>query len=106
MVIPWENLNNLPVETRSGEGVGRVIGCDVETETSYVKNYRVKNRGIIKGLLANELVVSRDQVISISKEKMVIEDGAITEPAVEARKVAIAPRAGAEISSRAQSSKN
>lgn len=106
MIIPWENLNNLPVETRSGQGVGRVIGCDVETELSVVKNYRVKSRGIIKGLLANELIISREQVISITKEKMVVEDAVIAARAVAGRKVAIQPRAGVEISSRAQSTKN
>lgn len=107
MIIPWEKLNNLPVETESGQGIGRVYGLDVETESSLIKNYRVKSKGIIKGFLASELIISRDEVISISEEKMVVNDATITEKSAVAEKVkAIQPQAGAKISSQVQSTKN
>ena len=107
MIIPWEKLNNLPVETRSGQGIGRVYGLDVETESSLVKNYRVKSKGIIKGFLASELLISRDEVISISEDKMIVDDAVIAEKSGVAEKVqAIKPQAGAEISSQVQSTKN
>ena len=103
MIIPWEKLNNLPVETRSGRELGRVNGLDVETESSLVKNYRVKGNGFF----ANKFIISRDQVISINEEKMVVDDAAVSVKSEVVEKVqAIKTQTGAEISSQVNSTKN
>jgi len=87
MIIPWDNLLNLPVETASGEALGVVSGVDVDADTHTVKMYRVKSRGLIKGLLNDELLVASSQVVSIDKERMVVSDNVVGERALNAKKI-------------------
>jgi uncharacterized protein YrrD len=103
MIIPWEKLNNLRVETKSGQNLGLLTGFDLDNETHEIKTYRVRSKGLIKGLLKDELLISREQVISISAERMVVYDAVITQGAHAQRKIAHAtPGSGAGISSRIQ----
>lgn len=82
MRISSEDLLNLPVESQSGQRLGRISGFDVDTESHRVMRYYVKT-GLIRGLWHQQLLIDPVQVVSISKEKMVVEDGAIREPATE-----------------------
>jgi sporulation protein YlmC with PRC-barrel domain len=106
MIIPWDNLYNLPVESESGGRLGVVIGIDLEAETGSVHRYRVKSRGLIKGLLNDELLISPTQVISIDLDRMVVADSVTTEREMAGKKIAVAPSGGAEITSTLQSNKN
>ncbi|MDD4995267.1 MAG: PRC-barrel domain-containing protein [Patescibacteria group bacterium] len=79
MIIPWEKLKNLPVETQSGERLGRMSGFDLSSDGQDIKTYRVKSRGIIKGLMNGELLISREQVVSINDERLIVPDALVTE---------------------------
>lgn len=105
MILPWEKLINLSVQTKSGERLGTLIGFDIDVQTHEIKAYRVKSRGLIKGLLRNELVISREQVISINDERMVVYDAVVGEGALAGRKIAqVAPKNELGITSRIQRS--
>jgi len=107
MIIPWDNLINLSVETSSGNALGAVSGVDIETETHAIKSYRVKSKGIIKGLLNDELVISSTQVISIDKDKMVVNDNAVTEKILDAKKIVqVARNTSPEVTSTLESNQN
>jgi uncharacterized protein YrrD len=107
MIIPWNNLLNLPVETASGKALGIVSGVDVDADTHAVKMYRVKSRGLIKGLLNDELLVAANQVISINKERMVVNDNVVGERALNAKKIVqVARRTTPEVTSTLESSQN
>ena len=82
MRISSDDLLNLPVESQSGQHLGRISGLDVDIDAHRITRYRVKT-GLIKGLWHQQLLIDPAQVISISKEKMVVEDGAVREPAAE-----------------------
>ncbi len=72
-----KEIINLSVETKNGHFLGRVVEFEIDALTGQIVNYYVKSKNIIGGLFKNELVINQSQVISLTKEKMVVEDGAI-----------------------------
>ena len=54
--------------------MGKVIRVIVEPQTQQVLQYVVKGGNFIKRMFNKELIISRQQVISITKEKMVVAD--------------------------------
>ena len=73
MQISSSDLINLPVYTQGGRHLGRVAAFDIDIDTNGITAYYVKT-GLIKGLWYQQLVIHPKQIISISKEKMVVED--------------------------------
>lgn len=82
MKIQSSDLINLPVYTQSGQHLGRVDSFEVDIDTHAITHYYVRT-GLIKGLWHEQLIIDQSQVISISKEKMVVEDNVSKEPAVD-----------------------
>ncbi len=80
MQISSSDLINLPVYTQSGKHLGRVASFDIDIDTNGITAYYVKT-GLIKGLWYQQLAISPKQVVSISKEKMIVEDNIGKEPA-------------------------
>ncbi len=79
MLLSIRDILNLPVETQSGQHLGKVEGVVVETETQRLYQYQVR-RGSISRLFGKaELLIHRDQVISITRSRVVVEDGAYRE---------------------------
>ncbi len=80
MILTTKDLINLPVETKSGRLIGRVSDFEIETDSGLVTKFYVRQGNLIGGLLGRDLlIIGRNQVLSISKEKMVVEDGLIKE---------------------------
>jgi sporulation protein YlmC with PRC-barrel domain len=78
MNLNSKDLINLPVETKSGIFLGKVFDFELETDSGIITKFYVKRGNLIEGLLKREqLIISRNQVISLDKEKMVVEDGLI-----------------------------
>lgn len=73
MLISADDLLNLPVFTQSGEHLGKVVSFDLDVDAQAITKYHVKT-GLIKDLWHEQLVVDKSQVLSISKEAMVVED--------------------------------
>jgi len=82
MKIQSSDLINLPVYTQGGQHLGRVDSFAINIDSHQITHYHVKT-GLIKGLWHQQLVIVASQVISISKEKMVVEDNVTKEPAVD-----------------------
>lgn len=82
MIINSKDLAGLLVETKSGLVLGKIKSFEIDSETQSVLRYIVKSRNLISKLLskeANELIISRNQVVSIKGEKMIVEDGVVKE---------------------------
>lgn len=73
MRISSSDLINLSVCTQAGQHLGRVDSFEVDIDSRTISKYHVKT-GLIKGLWHQKLIIDQSQVISISKEKMVVED--------------------------------
>ncbi len=86
MFIHSKDLLRLPVETKSGDFVGKVSGLDMDVETHFVRRYYVRAItpvNLLHGSLYGELVINSSLVISITKEKMIVADGAVLKDANE-----------------------
>ena len=77
---------HVPVYTQLGTYLGRVSSFDVDVVTHQITSYHVRT-GLIKGLWYQELLIAPRQVISLTEEKMVVEDTAIPAPAIAAQPV-------------------
>ena len=79
MRITLRQLKRLPVETKSGKRLGRVCNLIFEIDSQMVAQYEVSP----SLLSVKKYLISRDQVIIISAEKIVVSDGIV---GVEAEK--------------------
>lgn len=87
-----DELLGLRVETSTGRYVGRLVGFVVDTETGFIAQYRVRPRGVIAACFPGmrELLIARDQVVSMDARRMIIHDGA-TGDAANRRQKHMAP---------------
>ncbi len=96
MRLNSRQLLGLPVTTKSGQDLGKVGSFDVDADTGQVQTFHVKTRGLVKGLLEEELLVAWSQVIEINEDRMVVADASVPQGAraLAARPVESAPSSG------------
>ena len=82
MLLPFEQLIGLPVETKTGRFLGKVESLVFEVESQSIYQYQVKPAGITH-LFDSRLLIHRNQVISITQEKLVVDDAAYQEASLE-----------------------
>ncbi len=80
---------NLRVETKSGQALGRVVEFEIDALTGKIVSYRVKSSNVIRGLFKDELIINQSQVISLTKEKMIVEDNVVAE--IQPAKIKLSP---------------
>jgi sporulation protein YlmC with PRC-barrel domain len=73
-LLTEKEIKNLPVESKNGTKIGRLIGFEIEPDSQTIINYLVKPKQVVKGIFEGNLIVNREQVIEISKYKMIIDD--------------------------------
>ena len=79
MLIAVKQFLGLPVVTKSGQKLGRVVNCLIETESQNLSQYEVK-----PSLLTRQsLLINRNQVIIIEKDKIIVEDSVAPQSAIE-----------------------
>lgn len=71
MRINFLYLKSLPVETLSGTPLGNVNDMEIDARTQSILRYYVKTKKLIG---SNVLIISPAQIISISEEKIIIND--------------------------------
>lgn len=71
MTLSSEQLIGLRVRTQSGSVLGRVKSFEIDMETGRIAQYLVSDRR----WFGRSLLVNRSQVIQITAEKMIVEDG-------------------------------
>jgi len=77
MIVNTKDMVGIPVETRSGERVGKVASFDLDQATGHLMSLHVKSRGLVHGLMADELLVPWTSILEMSLKKVVIQDGAV-----------------------------
>lgn len=73
MRITYKQLKKLPVETKSGKMLGHVCDVVFEIDGQLVAQYEV-SPSLLSG---KKYLISREQVLSISAEKMIVSDGVV-----------------------------
>jgi len=77
MTLNKEKLIGLPVFTQSGEGLGKISDFEMEPQSQKIIQYYVSSKDLIKEIFSKELIINSSQVISITAEKMVVEDNLV-----------------------------
>ncbi len=91
MILSFSDLKNLSVFSQSGINLGQIIDLEIDSESQSVIRYVVR-RGRLVSRFQKSLLIHRQQVISISQEKMVVEDAVAKEVIESEEKKNIAPQ--------------
>lgn len=78
MIINLSELKNAPVVTENETSLGHVADIEIDVE-----NYLITNLVVKRGLLGKNLLINRSQIISITAEKVIVEDSMALELAEE-----------------------
>ncbi len=77
MLLNSKSLSGLPVRTRAGQAVGKAASADFDSDTGRLSTIRVKTRGLVPGLMDNELSIAWDQIVEITEKEIVVKDGTV-----------------------------
>jgi sporulation protein YlmC with PRC-barrel domain len=77
MVVNTKKMTGTPVITKSGMTLGKVASFDIERESGRLHAIRVKTRGLVPGLLDQELTVAWAQILEVAQERVVVTDAII-----------------------------
>ncbi len=78
MTVNTKDMVGVLVETRSGQGVGKVASFDLEKTTGHLVNIQVKPLGLVAGLTHEHLMVPWSAVVEMTQEKVVIADAVVS----------------------------
>ncbi|MBI5077146.1 hypothetical protein HZB94_02080 [Candidatus Falkowbacteria bacterium] len=81
MRVNFKKLRKIPVETESGVNLGRVVDVELDAEKHLVSKYFVAKTtfGVSKIFDAGQLSIAPNQIVSVSNEKIVVEDNVCRE---------------------------
>lgn len=74
MIINLRQLKKLPVYTKSGTKLGKIVDINFLVDTHSVHQYVIR-----PNFFGRILLVATNQVIEINDEKMIVEDAAVPE---------------------------
>lgn len=93
MIVTARQFFGLPVVTKSGLYVGRVIDVEIDVVSHTILRYRVRSKGLFHFLSRYDFLVSATQVVRVTSECMVVEDTFVKEkasPALGGRLIEVA----------------
>lgn len=83
MILARKQLIHLPVQTASGQKIGRVQDVELDEQTHEVLHYHVIQGDIvIPGFSGTTLLVAPSQVVELTDQRMLVDDALISDPAV------------------------
>ena len=82
MQLSHRQILGIPVETKSGQKLGVVVSFEIDSEQQIVSRYVVKP-ALVPRILASELIINAVQVISLTNEKLIVEDSVVSVSAAE-----------------------
>lgn len=77
MKISSIKLIGLIVETQSGQKLGKIESFNIDIETQSILEYIIKSSNLVAGLIKDDLIISRGQVIDITDKKMLVDDNVV-----------------------------
>lgn len=76
MLINKKQLKKISVETQSGQYLGQISDWEMETTNCNIEKFSVKS-GPLASVFSAQLIISKDQIIDLTDEKMIVEDAVI-----------------------------
>lgn len=77
MQLNSKTISGHVVRTRSGMALGKVASLDFDGDTGRLTRLRVKTRGLVPGLMDQELIVTWDQIVEITEKEVVVQDATV-----------------------------
>ena len=77
-----KQMAGVPVLTRSGRSLGKAASFDFDRATGRLAAMRVKTRGLVPGLLADELVIPWAAIVEVTEKQITVQDAAIPDAAL------------------------
>ena len=77
MSLTVKQLSGLPVETESGQSLGKICNFVFDPGTHTILQYEVSHHPFLRDILGREFLIANTQVVSITTEKMVVEDSTV-----------------------------
>ncbi len=105
MRVAYEDISGVPVETESGEALGKLVDITFDVDTYAVTHFRVAKSRLLSKLLPSELQIHVGQVVSVTKERIVVRDAAVEDAATRSAVIAAERAAGAGVSHQVMESK-
>lgn len=78
MILTTKQLIGLPVVTESRQTMGKLLGLSMDADTGHLVHLIVRTRGLVPGLLHDELIVPWNRVVRITEQEVVVEDGIVS----------------------------
>ncbi len=89
--MPSLTCHNLPVYTKSGRYLGRVVDVEIEAASQQVLFYHVATAISLSNLWRRRLLISPKQILSFSRQALIVEDGSVSDRLVSRYVLAAAP---------------
>lgn len=77
MRIHSKRFLGFPVQTQTGTSLGRVSGFEFDTDTGRLTALSVRARGVVSGLLDQDLFVAWPQIVEITETAVIVKDAAM-----------------------------
>lgn len=77
-----KQMGGVPVSTRSGRILGKTASFDFDCDTGRLSAIRVKTRGLVSGLMSDELIIPWAAIVEITDKQIMVQDAAIPDTAV------------------------
>lgn len=70
----FKKIKDLPVYTESNNFLGYPTDLEINCETGKINKIFVRNKNLLKNLFQGCLIIDFNQIISISKKEIIVED--------------------------------
>ncbi|MEK7116508.1 MAG: hypothetical protein AAB879_03875 [Patescibacteria group bacterium] len=81
MPVNTKRMAGAGVRTKSGIVVGKFVSADLDGDTGKLAAVRVAPRGVVSGLLAKELVIGWQSIVSMTETEIIVTDAWATSTA-------------------------
>lgn len=80
MNVNTKAMVGVPVVTRAGTSVGKVASFDLDTQSGRLATLHVKTRGLVRGLMDDELLISWEAIVEMTPEQVVVTERVVKAP--------------------------
>lgn len=76
--VNTKEMAGVPVLSKTGSPLGKVASFDLDPLTGRLMTMRVKTKGLMAGMIADELMISWDAIVEMDQKKVVVIDQAVS----------------------------
>ena len=74
MLFNTKKIIGVPVFTRGGDHLGKVLSFDVDVEKGQISTLHVRPSGLVKGLVSDDLIIGWDAIVEITDTRVIVVD--------------------------------